>query len=308
VAWRDLPAVRRPEPPTPPEGAGAGLRVLASGSRGNCSVLVVPDGGPGRPGRVCLIDAGLSPSRTRRLLADCGLRLGDVDDIVLTHLDRDHFHTGWPTTRDCRATLRLHRRHVGRAQRFGLLMKRNEPFDDAETLCPRVSFTSTLAAHDDFGVAAFRWSIAGEGGAAELGYATDLGRATPALTEHLRGVDVLAIESNYCPNMQAASGRPAFLKRRITGGSGHLSNAECAEATTAIGPRSAVVLLHLSQECNRPDLAAGPHEDGRYRVIVSSQIEPTEWVWVGVGRARERPVVHTQGSLFAPGPVPGARG
>ena len=281
MAWRDLPKVRKPTPPVTPTGGVAGLRVLASGSRGNCSVLVVPDEGPGRPGRVMLIDAGLSPTRTRALLSESGLRLGDVDDIVLTHLDRDHFHPGWRGTRDCRATLRLHRRHVSRAQRFNLLLERNEVFDDGEAmgLGSRASVLSHLMAHDTEGVATLRFRFEGVAGVGELGFATDLGRVERGFVEHLRGVDVLAIESNYCPRMQAASGRPAFLKRRITGGAGHLSNEECAGATEAIGPRRGVVLLHLSQECNTPDRAAIGHDERGYELTVSSQDEPTAWVW-----------------------------
>ncbi|MEY2716643.1 MAG: putative metallo-hydrolase YycJ, partial [Planctomycetota bacterium] len=90
-----------------------------------------------------------------------------------------------------------------------------------------------------------------------LGLATDLGRASGALIEAMRGVDILAIESNYDRDMQLASDRPAFLKDRIMGGKGHLSNEECIEAVRAIawprGPEH-VVLLHLSRDCNCPDL------------------------------------------------------
>jgi phosphoribosyl 1,2-cyclic phosphodiesterase len=57
--------------------------------------------------------------------------------------------------------------------------------------------------------------------------------------------------------MQLASNRPGFLKDRIMGGKGHLSNEECIDAVRAIAwPREPehVVLLHLSRECNCPDL------------------------------------------------------
>jgi len=305
MAWRDLPRTRRPSPPAPPPGSVAGLRVLASGSGGNCSLLVVPDEGPGRPGRTVLIDAGLSPGRTRALLAESGVRLADVDDIVVTHLDRDHFHTGWNRVRDCRATLRLHRRHVGRAQRFHLLLARNEVFDDGTStnLGARTTLSSHLMAHDSDGVATFRWRFEGAHGSGELGFATDLGRVEPGFAAHLRGVDVLAIESNYCPRMQAASGRPAFLKQRITGGAGHLSNEECARVVPAIGPRREVVLLHLSRECNTPDRAAAAHAGAAYGLTLSAQDEPSDWVWV---RAHE-PAGSVIGGV-GPGASPGALG
>jgi phosphoribosyl 1,2-cyclic phosphodiesterase len=277
MAWRDLASPRpAPAAPEPPAGVRAGLCVLASGSAGNCSLLRVRGDG-GRWQRTILIDAGLSPTQTRRLLAERGVALGEVDDIVLTHLDQDHFHPGWRTVRDCRATLRLHRRHVASAQGRGSLLRRNEPFEREVQLAEGVAFEAALASHDDLGVASFRFSFPCAG---TLGFATDLGRATGGLIEHLRGVDVLAIESNYCPRMQEASGRPAFLKKRIMGGSGHLSNEECREAVARIGPGAEVVLLHLSRQCNTPALASAPHEGAPYRLTVSSQTEPTPWVWI----------------------------
>lgn len=131
----------------------------------------------------------------------------------------------------------------------------------------------------------------GEGGS--IGFATDLGRVTPELVKLFKGdgsgggaveggvrggVDVLAIESNYCPRMQAASGRPGFLIERITGGRGHLSNHQAAEAIRAIEPREHVVLLHLSRQCNDVGLVASLHEGSDYHVTISSQDVPTRWV------------------------------
>ena len=120
---------------------------------------------------------------------------------------------------------------------------------------------------------AFR--LLGAGG--DVGFATDLGRVTAELLGHFRGVSLLAIESNYCPRMQAESARPEFLKRRITGGSGHLSNQQCAEVAGAVGPGHAV-LLHLSRECNTPELALEGHAGRGYGVTVSSQSSPTGWI------------------------------
>ena len=95
---RPAHAIRRPL--AAPPGVEAGLCVLASGSRGNCSVLVIPDGpGEHAPRRVILFDAGLSPRRTTLLLANLGIEPWEVDDIVLTHLDTDHIHPGWSSPR-----------------------------------------------------------------------------------------------------------------------------------------------------------------------------------------------------------------
>jgi len=110
-----------------------------------------------------------------------------------------------------------------------------------------------LLAHDDLGSVGLVIEHAG----LRLGFATDLGRVPAALIDHFSGIDALALESNYDRAMQVESARPPFLKRRIMGGAGHLSNAQALEAVCRIDARaglSHVALLHLSQECNEEGL------------------------------------------------------
>ncbi len=104
----------------------------------------------------------------------------------------------------------------------------------------------------------------------------------PALTERFTGLDALAIESNYDPDLERSSPRPAFLKQRIMGGGGHLSNEESLNAVLAIDAQSQlahVVPLHLSQECNDPRIVerlyarCAAHLLGR--LTISSQHRPT---------------------------------
>ena len=252
------------------------LCVLASGSRGNCSVLVTTRA-DGRRDAV-LFDLGLSPRRTRLALDTLGLSIDDVRAAVVTHLDSDHCHSGWVRGRGDSFPLYVHEHHLDRAQRGGFIRSRAERFDDRSlAITDGVRLSATLMSHDELGVAAFRVTLPC---GASLGYATDLGRATRALAEHLAGVDVLAIESNYCPYLQKTSPRPAWLKRRIMGGAGHLSNAQSAELVRAIAPGKRVVLLHLSQECNRPEIALRAHDTERFEITVSAQDEPTGWIRV----------------------------
>src|SRR5204862_3142635 len=115
-----------------------------------------------------------------------------------------------------------------------------------------------------------------------------------------------AIESNYCPLLQEESGRPDFLKHRITGGRGHLSNHEAAAAIRRIQPREHVILLHLSRECNEPAIVAALHEGADYTLTITCQFEPTRWVQVrgpGTRRAgRDRVGAETGWLLAQAGP------
>ena len=246
--------------------------VIASSSSGNCSVLLH---GEGRNRRVTLVDGGISPRRTNAFLEPLGLDIERIDEIVFTHLDNDHCHAGWVRALPKHARFRIFRGHRGRAKRAGMLRRRTYLFDEEPfELRGGVTVTPEILEHDDLGVAAFRFDFHAEQ-PASLGFATDVGHPTSGLVETLAGVDVLAIESNYCPKLQSNSERPAFLKERIMGGGGHLSNEECRATVAAIAPKREVVLLHLSRDCNRPELAARYHEGAAYAVTVAEPNAPT---------------------------------
>jgi hypothetical protein len=90
--------------------------------------------------------------------------------------------------------------------------------------------------------------------------------------------------------MQLRSARPAFLKHRIMGGCGHLSNVEAFDAVRQILDASDrahgrlpshVVLLHRSRECNCPKLLRDLfYQDPRLteRLVLAEQFERTEWL------------------------------
>ncbi len=268
------PPHERSKADEPPPDADLALCVLASSSGGNCSALLL---GRGDSRRLYLIDLGLSPRRTGALLRQVGLGETPINGVLLTHLDDDHCNPAWASPGAGRlpedVPLFIHKRHRGRAQRAGLLHHRTVVFEEGFDLAlARVRVLHT--AHDDLGVAAFRF----ESERAHLGFATDVGHAGEDLVRHLHGLDVLAIESNYCPRMQRASARPEFLKRRIMGGHGHLSNQQCARAVELMAPREHVVLLHLSRQCNSPALAAAQHAGRGYALTIAHPDAPTAWI------------------------------
>jgi phosphoribosyl 1,2-cyclic phosphodiesterase len=250
--------------------------VLGSGSKGNSTLLVLRDG---KQERYALIDCGLSPRRTNRLLAPYGLALERISDILLTHLDGDHFHVGWVRKlRELPIRVHVHRQHRNRAVRTGIEGRGLTLFDGAFDLDGRTVVSPVLFAHDSLGTVGYVIEHAGH----RFGHATDLGRVPHGLLEHFVDLHALAMESNYDRAMQLASPRPAMLKRRIMGGSGHLSNEESLEAVLAIAGRSTlsqIVLLHISEQCNHPRLLTRLyHERAPHlldRLTISRQREAT---------------------------------
>lgn len=260
------------------------LCVLGSGSGGNCSVLLHQPSGHRR--RVILIDAGLGPRTVQKRLRSRGVDIREVSDILLTHLDSDHFNPGWVNFARQRGRVRLHvhQSHLGAAARSGALFMQSTPFDGPFSLNsdhgPTLTVHPIRNLHDSLGSYAFRFRAE----AGTLGFATDLGSVTPGFLDHFAGVDVLAIESNYCPSLQLESPRPDFLKRRIMGGSGHLSNQQSFEAVRAIsasGRLRHILLLHLSRQCNSPELVRGLYRSEpelARRLTITCQNEPTDWI------------------------------
>jgi len=95
----------------------------------------------------------------------------------------------------------------------------------------------------------------------KLGYLADLGRLTDQITEAVADVDLLALEFNHDEELERKSGRHPRLIKRVMGDDGHLSNAQAAELFRRVvesgangGPKT-LIQMHLSQDCNRADLA-----------------------------------------------------
>jgi phosphoribosyl 1,2-cyclic phosphodiesterase len=94
-------------------------------------------------------------------------------------------------------------------------------------------------------------------GQTRLGFCTDLGMVTSLVAAQLAECNYLYLESNHDEELVRMSKRPDIYKVRVLGRQGHLSNNDCAQLLRTVmhdGLRH-VHLAHLSQECNRPQLA-----------------------------------------------------
>jgi len=250
--------------------------VLGSGSKGNCTLLKLAGRGAERH---VLIDCGLSMRATTLRLAPHGVTIEKISDILITHFDWDHFQPGWvKRIQRQNITVHLHQRHRAPALRLGLNGRNMTLFDRPFELTERTAIRPVLSAHDELGTVAFVIDHHGT----RLGYATDLGRVGKVLLRHFTDLHAVAIESNYDPELELSSDRPQFLKRRIMGGRGHLSNDQSIEAVLEIEAQSTlahVVPLHLSQQCNDPrivkDLYARRAPHLLERLTISHQRRPT---------------------------------
>jgi len=228
-----------------PQQASLRVRVLRSGSAGNA--ILVEAGGTR-----LLIDAGL-PAETilRELDGDASPRT--LTSILLTHEHDDHLKGAPGLARATGATLLLNEstRRAAGAQLFGAdleLFRNDYPFRVGP-----VDVTPFPLPHDAADPVGFVVAFGG----ARVAVACDLGEVTDILLEHARGADLFIVEANYDLRLMAVSAYPWFLKNRIIGVQGHLSNEGAARAAVDVASAGtrAVHLVHLSEVNNLAPLA-----------------------------------------------------
>lgn len=225
------------------------FRTFASGSSGNAALLV-------SGGVRLLIDIGISRRRVCQSLADAGVSPEELTAIALTHEHVDHvsglgmYIKKYSTPILCSPA--AGRQLDYRMERVGGFLR---PLKMGERLGlgEGVSLTLHPTSHDSPGSAAVRVETP-DGVLAVL---TDTGIIPEETWDALLGADILLLESNHDVEMVRAGRYPYYLKQRVLGPEGHLSNADAAgyaAASVRAGTRT-VLLAHLSEENNIPALA-----------------------------------------------------
>ncbi|MBT2337408.1 MBL fold metallo-hydrolase [Variovorax paradoxus] len=253
------------------------FRSLGSGSTGNAALVESTSGG--RTSRL-LVDCGFGLRQLDLRLARAGLVAGDIDAIFVTHEHGDHIGCAHSLSRRNRIPVWMSEGTwlaTGGRDFEGRL---NLARDDAEFAVGDISVRPFTVPHDAREPLQLRCSD----GARTLGVLTDLGHATAHVLACLRGVHALLLEFNHDSELLANSAYPAFLKLRVGGKHGHLSNEAAAQIARAVrhdGLRH-VVAAHLSEQNNRPDIvrrlmaeALGGHEA---EMLTASASEGSPWL------------------------------
>jgi len=223
---------------------------LGSGSTGNATVVEAGDAT--RRTRL-LIDCGLRLSELDARLARVGLHADDLDAVFVTHEHADHVSSA------CHFALRQQRpvwmsrgthAAIGAPDLGGWLRVAQDAVPIALNGLHIHPFTVPHDAREPL-------QLRVGDGQVQLGIVTDLGHASAHVQAQLRGCEALLLECNHDPEMLAQSRYPPFLKKRISGRLGHLSNVAATQLLRQLAHPQLrlVVAAHLSLQNNRPALA-----------------------------------------------------
>ncbi|HMK60418.1 MAG TPA: MBL fold metallo-hydrolase [Dissulfurispiraceae bacterium] len=225
---------------------------LQSGSSGNCIYVETPH-------VRLLFDAGLSCIDMERRLASRGRSAREVDALIISHDHADHVRHAGVLHRKYGMPLYITRDTLDAAiarHRLGRLDDVRYFYAGDDIHFSGVHVRTIPTPHDGVDGVIFTIDYKGK----RLGIMTDLGHVFEGLHSEIAGLDAVFLESNYDPNMLAYGPYPRFLKRRIQGPRGHISNPEAAELLQSAKKLKWACLSHLSQHNNYPNLAIMTHK------------------------------------------------
>lgn len=236
---------------------------LNSGSNGNCYYI-------GNKTEAVLVDAGLSCRETEKRMKKLGLDLNLVKAIFVSHEHGDHIKGVSTLANKYSLPVYITEKTAKHGPRLiGHLAKsfvaETAVSIGALRIIPFRKFHDAIDPH----------SFLIQQDEITVGVFTDIGKVCPDVIRNFKRCNAVFLESNYDEEMLENGKYPIYLKNRIRGGLGHLSNKEALELLTNHRPPalSHILLSHLSKENNSPEAAAAMFEQyaNGTRIIVASR-------------------------------------
>ena len=236
------------------KGMSVSVSMLASGSRGNCAVV-------SSASTKILVDAGISGRETFRRMKAIGDDPHTLSAILITHEHSDHVYGLATLAKKLRipifmtgATHQAWARAMRNQNGVKPQLEKLERFESGHRFhVGDIEVKPFTIPHDAVDPVGFTFRAQG----IKIGFATDLGYIPVSVRDHLRGCDVLVMESNHDVEMLRVGPYPWSVKQRVMSRVGHLSNLALADFFSNDYDNSAtfVVLAHLSEQNNHPEIA-----------------------------------------------------
>ena len=224
---------------------------IASGSSGNCIYV-------GSEATHLLVDVGISGKKAEAGLNSLGLTGRDLDGILVTHEHMDHVAGLGVMARKYEVPIYATTGTLEEIQKMGNLGKIDpalfrEVKEDVKLTIKDLTVNPMKISHDAAQPVGYRL----ECGEHSVGIATDLGKYNDYIVKNLENLDAVLLEANHDIRMLQVGKYPYYLKQRILGDRGHLSNENAGRLLCRIlhDNLKAVFLGHLSRENNYEELA-----------------------------------------------------
>ncbi len=222
------------------------VAVLGSGSRGNCTFIATEQ-------TRLLVDAGFSKKTICNRLASLGERADNLDALLISHEHSDHVSGLKSVALQLKVPVYI-TTTTRQATPWDARLKAVETITAGEKFTlGDITVSPFSIPHDAADPVAF--TLEAEG--IKVAVVTDLGYVPNLVKQHLRGCHCLVLESNHDLEMLKVGPYPWFVKQRVMGRQGHLSNNATADFLTEDydGAAQVLVLAHLSEKNNHPGLA-----------------------------------------------------
>jgi phosphoribosyl 1,2-cyclic phosphodiesterase len=227
-----------------------------------------------------LVDAGLSGKETFLRLTAQGHDPQSLDAILVTHEHTDHIAGLQVIARKLRIPV-----YISRLTAPMIAWDENPPQLElfqagASFTIGDIDVTSFTIPHDAADPVGFSFRAEG----IKISIATDLGYLPDSIRHHLRGSDLLLLESNHDVDMLKVGPYPWSVKQRVMGRNGHLSNdVACSFIRDELDTTTSTLILgHISESNNHPEivrLCASQALRGRAlftRLVIADPRQPTE--------------------------------
>lgn len=227
------------------------LMSIASGSSGNCIFV-------GSEKASVLVDVGISRKRIVDGLHTIDFDLKNIDGILITHEHIDHVKALGVISRSCQIPIYATEDTICEMKQMSSLGELDTSlFVPIEPEIPFMIGDIEINAHSIWHDAADPVCYSLHNNNKKISIATDMGDYDDYIVNSLKDSDILLLEANHDIRMLQVGPYPYYLKQRILGSRGHLSNEACGRLLMDIlnDHMKAVFLGHLSKENNYPELA-----------------------------------------------------
>jgi phosphoribosyl 1,2-cyclic phosphodiesterase len=238
---------------------------LNSGSNGNCYYI-------GNNEDAVLIDAGISCRETERRMKRSGLSFANIKAVFVSHEHVDHITGISVLSKKYQLPVYITRDTL---RDSGIIVEPhlvNSFKENKSVTVGTLTITPFRKSHDACDPHSFTISD----GQVTIGVFTDIGYSCKQVVGYFNQCHAAFLEANYCEDMLMNGDYPYYLKKRISGDTGHLSNTQALELF--LKQLSHLILAHLSKNNNSPEVVEKlfAAKAGNTKIIVASRYQETE--------------------------------